>query len=185
MKRPFISQVDSDRKKNRTTRKKFWVARRSDASKQQSRGGEDSSWWASPINFVPTLRLFGAATYSYFYCDFIWFEYCKKNCPLPFSNFFRANLNFWRTFLVHYSTIIDKSNLKRRLNWLFIISDWLKSNFFFLHSVGVTSNGTQQPTSNGQNKEDSEEGQVMNNLMSDIQNGFVHRRLPDGGFKVE
>ena len=24
----------------------------------------------------------------------------------------------------------------------------------------------------------------MNNLMSDIQNGFVHRRLPDGGFKV-
>ena len=24
----------------------------------------------------------------------------------------------------------------------------------------------------------------MNNIMSDIQNGFVHRRLPDGGFKV-
>ena len=44
-----------------------------------------------------------------------------------------------------------------------------------------------QPTTNGQqtnNKEGDEDGQVMNNLMSDIQNGFVHRRLPDGGFKV-
>ena len=61
--------------------------------------------------------------------------------------------------------------------------DYLK-----LSLVGGTSlNSTQQPTTNGQgnNKEgNDEDGQVMNNLMSDIQNGFVHRRLPDGGFKV-
>ena len=63
------------------------------------------------------------------------------------------------------------------------LTDWLKIDFL---SVGgnVTSNGTQPTSNDGQNKEDSEEGQVMNNLMSDIQNGFVHRRLPDGGFKV-
>jgi hypothetical protein len=31
---------------------------------------------------------------------------------------------------------------------------------------------------------DDEEKQVMRNLMTDIQSGFVQRRLPDGGFKV-
>jgi hypothetical protein len=31
---------------------------------------------------------------------------------------------------------------------------------------------------------DDEDSRVMTNLMSDIQSGFVHRRLPDGGFKV-
>ncbi len=49
-------------------------------------------------------------------------------------------------------------------------------------------NSTQaSPATNGQSHqkgEGDEDGQVMNNLMSDIQNGFVHRRLPDGGFKV-
>ena len=53
---------------------------------------------------------------------------------------------------------------------------------------GGTSNLPIQPGStNGQSghKEgDEENGGVMNNIMSDIQNGFVHRRLPDGGFKV-
>lgn len=32
--------------------------------------------------------------------------------------------------------------------------------------------------------QDDEDGQVMSSLMSDIQSGFVQRRLPDGGFKV-
>ena len=48
-------------------------------------------------------------------------------------------------------------------------------------------NGTNisiTPSQNGQNGQNDEDGEVMNNLMSDIQNGFVHRRLPDGGFKV-
>ena len=65
------------------------------------------------------------------------------------------------------------------------LTDWLKIDFLSVGGGNVTSNGTQPTSTNdGQNKEDSEEGQVMNNLMSDIQNGFVHRRLPDGGFKV-
>ena len=32
--------------------------------------------------------------------------------------------------------------------------------------------------------EDGEDGIVMNNLIHDIKEGFIHRRLPDGGFKV-
>ena len=32
--------------------------------------------------------------------------------------------------------------------------------------------------------EDGEGEEVVKNLMSDIQSGFSHRRLPDGGFKV-
>ena len=32
--------------------------------------------------------------------------------------------------------------------------------------------------------EDGEDEEVVKNLMSDIQSGFSHRRLPDGGFKV-
>ena len=52
-------------------------------------------------------------------------------------------------------------------------------------SITAIPNGTNPstPSQNGQNGND-EDGEVMNNLMSDIQNGFVHRRLPDGGFKV-
>ena len=56
---------------------------------------------------------------------------------------------------------------------------------FFVFSITAIPNGTNPstPSQNGQNGND-EDGEVMNNLMSDIQNGFVHRRLPDGGFKV-
>ena len=50
----------------------------------------------------------------------------------------------------------------------------------FLKIVLVSGTG---PT-NGENHEDDDEDRVMNNLMSDIHAGFVHRRLPDGGFKV-
>ena len=32
--------------------------------------------------------------------------------------------------------------------------------------------------------EEGEDGIVMNNLIHDIKEGFIHRRLPDGGFKV-
>ena len=55
-----------------------------------------------------------------------------------------------------------------------------------MNSLAASTNGQ---SSNG-NKADGggdnaeENGGVMNNIMSDIQNGFVHRRLPDGGFKV-
>lgn len=57
--------------------------------------------------------------------------------------------------------------------------------FFCFFSIIAIPNGTNPstPSQNGQNGND-EDGEVMNNLMSDIQNGFVHRRLPDGGFKV-
>ena len=57
--------------------------------------------------------------------------------------------------------------------------------FFCFFSITAIPNGTNPstPSQNGQNGND-EDGEVMNNLMSDIQNGFVHRRLPDGGFKV-
>lgn len=47
---------------------------------------------------------------------------------------------------------------------------------------GLTGNNQTGINVTNGNEED---GQVMNNLMSDIQNGFVHRRLPDGGFKVQ
>ena len=33
-------------------------------------------------------------------------------------------------------------------------------------------------------KEDGGDEVVMNNLMHDIKEGFIQRRLPDGGFKV-
>jgi hypothetical protein len=33
-------------------------------------------------------------------------------------------------------------------------------------------------------KEEGEDEVVMNNLMHDIKEGFIQRRLPDGGFKV-
>eukprot|EP00094_Tigriopus_californicus_P000937 TCALIF_00907-PA protein Name:"Protein of unknown function" AED:0.65 eAED:0.93 QI:0/0/0/1/0/0.33/3/0/67 len=41
------------------------------------------------------------------------------------------------------------------------------------------------PGDNKINDEDLEEEdqEVMKNLMSDIQSGFIQRRLPDGGFK--
>ena len=57
--------------------------------------------------------------------------------------------------------------------------------FFLFFCITAIPNGTNPstPSQNGQNGND-EDGEVMNNLMSDIQNGFVHRRLPDGGFKV-
>ena len=63
-----------------------------------------------------------------------------------------------------------------------------KLDCFFVGG-GTSNSALLQPGStNGQSghKEgDCEEnGGVMNNIMSDIQNGFVHRRLPDGGFKV-
>ena len=62
---------------------------------------------------------------------------------------------------------------------------WILFNFFSFFSFTAIPNGTNPstPSQNGQNGND-EDGEVMNNLMSDIQNGFVHRRLPDGGFKV-
>ena len=63
---------------------------------------------------------------------------------------------------------------------------WISVNFLsFVFSITAIPNGTNPstPSQNGQNGND-EDGEVMNNLMSDIQNGFVHRRLPDGGFKV-
>ena len=49
----------------------------------------------------------------------------------------------------------------------------------------ISTNG-QSSNGNKANGGDTgeENGGVMNNIMSDIQNGFVHRRLPDGGFKV-
>ena len=34
-------------------------------------------------------------------------------------------------------------------------------------------------------EEEGAETAVMSNLMHDIKEGFVQRRLPDGGFKVE
>ena len=33
-------------------------------------------------------------------------------------------------------------------------------------------------------KEEGEDEVVMGNLMHDIKEGFIQRRLPDGGFKV-
>ena len=63
---------------------------------------------------------------------------------------------------------------------------WILFNICsFVFSITAIPNGTNPstPSQNGQNGND-EDGEVMNNLMSDIQNGFVHRRLPDGGFKV-
>ena len=38
--------------------------------------------------------------------------------------------------------------------------------------------------SKDEEKEDVEDEVVMNNLMHDIKEGFIQRRLPDGGFKV-
>ena len=35
-----------------------------------------------------------------------------------------------------------------------------------------------------EDKEDGGDEVVMNNLMHDIKEGFIQRRLPDGGFKV-
>ena len=38
--------------------------------------------------------------------------------------------------------------------------------------------------SKDEEKDDVEDEVVMNNLMHDIKEGFIQRRLPDGGFKV-
>ena len=38
--------------------------------------------------------------------------------------------------------------------------------------------------SKDEEREDVEDEVVMNNLMHDIKEGFIQRRLPDGGFKV-
>ena len=54
----------------------------------------------------------------------------------------------------------------------------------FFSGIPNGTNISITPSQNGQNGQNDEDGEVMNNLMSDIQNGFVHRRLPDGGFKV-
>ena len=55
-----------------------------------------------------------------------------------------------------------------------------------VNSLAASTNGQSingnKADGGGDNAE--ENGGVMNNIMSDIQNGFVHRRLPDGGFKV-
>ena len=55
-----------------------------------------------------------------------------------------------------------------------------------MNSLAASTNGQSingnKADGGGDNAE--ENGGVMNNIMSDIQNGFVHRRLPDGGFKV-
>ena len=75
-----------------------------------------------------------------------------------------------------------------------VVSKIISSPDCFFVGVGVGNSLGVPGSTNGQtngNKEgggggtDNEEnGGVMNNIMSDIQNGFVHRRLPDGGFKV-
>ena len=39
-------------------------------------------------------------------------------------------------------------------------------------------------TAKDEEKEDEGDEVVMNNLMHDIKEGFIQRRLPDGGFKV-
>merc|ERR1719411_1675814 len=45
--------------------------------------------------------------------------------------------------------------------------------------------GSFQGTSRDEEKEDVEDEVVMNNLMHDIKEGFIQRRLPDGGFKQQ
>ena len=72
-----------------------------------------------------------------------------------------------------------KNNVRKPKKW------WILFNICSFYSIIAIPNGTNPstPSQNGQNGND-EDGEVMNNLMSDIQNGFVHRRLPDGGFKV-
>ncbi len=37
----------------------------------------------------------------------------------------------------------------------------------------------------GNDEDGVEDSAVMNNIITDIKEGFVQRRLPDGGFKVE
>ena len=39
-------------------------------------------------------------------------------------------------------------------------------------------------TAKDEEKEEDGDEVVMNNLMHDIKEGFIQRRLPDGGFKV-
>merc|ERR1719510_873212 len=45
--------------------------------------------------------------------------------------------------------------------------------------------GSFQGASKDEEKEDVEDEVVMNNLMHDIKEGFIQRRLPDGGFKQQ
>ena len=44
--------------------------------------------------------------------------------------------------------------------------------------------GSFQGTSKDDEKDEPGDEVVMNNLMHDIKEGFIQRRLPDGGFKV-
>ena len=44
--------------------------------------------------------------------------------------------------------------------------------------------GSFQGAAKDDDKEESCDEAVMNNLMHDIKEGFIQRRLPDGGFKV-
>ena len=80
----------------------------------------------------------------------------------------------WMSILIYVSVIA-------LLEFFLIIIPPLPTvNSLTASTNGQSSNG--KADGGGDNAE--ENGGVMNNIMSDIQNGFVHRRLPDGGFKV-
>ncbi len=51
------------------------------------------------------------------------------------------------------------------------------------HAVCLLISGGGKEEKEGE-KEEGEDEVVMNNLMHDIKEGFIQRRLPDGGFKV-
>jgi hypothetical protein len=51
-----------------------------------------------------------------------------------------------------------------------------------LYQITPTSGGGKEDKEG--EKEEGEDEVVMNNLMHDIKEGFIQRRLPDGGFKV-
>ena len=81
-----------------------------------------------------------------------------------------------------YGPPFPPDNLKRNiLHFLIIIPPLPTVNSLAASTNGQSINGNKAD-GGGDNAE--ENGGVMNNIMSDIQNGFVHRRLPDGGFKV-
>ena len=59
-------------------------------------------------------------------------------------------------------------------------------SYFFVSASGLADQDKAFNGQNGQNGEKDDGGEeVMNHLMSDIQSGFVQRRLPDGGFKQQ
>ena len=60
---------------------------------------------------------------------------------------------------------------------MLLIAPWL-NRFPFCSTTGGGK------LDEGDKTEEGEDTAVMNNLMQDIQAGFIQRRLPDGGFKV-